>query len=288
LKPAVRRQLVTEAAQLHSVATRRACLALGFPRSSHYYRAKRDPATALRMRLRELAMSRPRYGYRRLYVLLRREGWVVNHKRVLRLYREESLAVRTKRRRKLAARLRVMPPLVGRANEHWAIDFVSDQLESGARFRVLTAVDCFTRECLCLHASFRLLAPDVTAALDQVIRERGRPKTITLDNGTEFTSSHFDAWACRGGVQLDFIAPGKPVQNAHIESFNGRLRDECLNQSWFASLDDARLTLSAWRDDYNKTRLHSSLGDVAPEVFEARWIAAGAALGSPSALKRVV
>lgn len=224
-------------------------------------------------------MSRPRYGYMRLYVLLRREGWPVNHKRVLRLYREEGLMVRTKRRRKLTSRIRVLPPLPEAANEHWSIDFVSDQLATGQRFRVLTAVDHFTRECLCAEAGFHLRSESVTRALDAVLAERGKPKVITLDNGTEFTASHFDGWAHRLGVQLDFIAPGKPVQNAYIESFNGKLRDECLNQHWFNSLDQAREVLAAWREDFNKTRPHSSLGDVAPEAFRARWLAAAASGG---------
>jgi putative transposase len=206
--------------------------------------------------------------------LLRREGWAINHKRVLRLYREEGLMMRTKRRRKLAARIRVLPPLPETANEHWSIDFVSDQLATGHRFRAFTAVDRFTRECLCLEAGFHLPAQTVTRALDVLVAQRGRPKVITLDNGTEFMARHFDAWAHRLSIRLDFIAPGKPVQNAYIETFNGKLRDECLNQHWFASLGQARGVLEAWREDFNKTRPHSSLGDVAPELFRARWLAA--------------
>ncbi len=269
----MRRSVVDRLVETYRVSERRACRALEWPRSTHRYRPCRDPALVLRTRLRDLAMNRPRYGYRRLWVLLRREGWPVNHKRVLRLYREEGLEVRTKRRRKLTARLRVLPPLPERIDEHWSLDFMADQLATGQRFRILAALDHFSRECVCLEAAYHVPACAVTAALEAAIVQRAHPKVLTLDNGTEFTSSHFDAWAHRHGIRLDFIAPGKPVQNTYIESFNGRLRDECLNQHWFRSLAEARETLAAWREEYNKTRPHSSLGDVPPEVFAARWLA---------------
>lgn len=229
--------LVRHLREIHQVSERRACRALGVPRSSHRYAPRRDPAIALRGRLRELAMNRPRYGYRRLWILLRREGWPVNHKRVLRLYREEGLTVRIRRRRKLAARLRVLPAPATRPNEHWSIDFMADQLTTGQRFRIFTAVDHFSRECICLLAGDRLPAEAIIGELERAIAARGVPKVLTVDNGTEFTSLRFDAWAQRRGIQLDFIAPGRPMQNAYIESFNGRLRDECLNEHW---------CLSAW------------------------------------------
>ena len=192
---------------------------------------------------------------------------------MLRLYREEGLEVRTKRRRKLTARLRVLPPLPERTDEHWSIDFVADQLATGQRVRILTAVDHFSRECVCLEAGYHIPASVVTTALEHAITRRATPKVITLDNGTEFTSSHFDAWAHQYGIRLDFIAPGKPVQNTYIESFNGRLRDVCPNQHWFGSLMDAQEALVVWREEYNKIRPHSSLGNVPPEVLAARWLA---------------
>jgi putative transposase len=266
--------MVQRAVAGYRVSERRACRAFGWPRSTHRYRPRRDPATALRTRLRDLAMARPRYGYRRLWVLLRREGWIVNHKRVLRVYREEGLAVRTKHRKKLAARLRVLPPAPVRVDQHWSLDFVADQLATGPRFRILTVLDHFSRECVWLEVADHLPAEVVTAALDAAIAHRRKPAVLTLDNGTEFTSRHFDAWAHQEGIQLDFIAPGRPVQNTYIESFNGRLRDECLNQHWFRSLTEARDAIVAWREEYNKTRPHSSLDDVPPEVFAARWLAA--------------
>lgn len=198
----------------------------------------------------------------------------MNHKRVLRLYREEGLTVRIRRRRKLAARLRVLPPLATRPNEHWSIDFMTDQLATWPRFRIFTAVDHFSRECVCLAAASRFPAEAVIGALERSIAERGAPKVLTLDNGTEFTSLRFDAWAQRRGIRLDFIAPGRPVQNSYIESFNGRLRDECLNEHWFANLGEARAQLATWCEEYNKTRPHSSLGDRAPTTFAARWLVA--------------
>jgi putative transposase len=222
------------------------------------------------MRLRELAADRPRYGYRRVTILLRREGWLVNAKRVYRLYREEGLTVRVKRRKKLASHARVRPVAASRVNDRRTMDFVADSLSDGRRIRVLTVIDSFTRECLALKIARSLPASSVTEALEHVIEKRGQPRTIQVDNGTEFTSKHFDAWAYCRGIEVDFIRPGKPIDNAHIESFNGRLRDECLNARWFESVHDARQALQPWRRDYNQVRPHSSLGDLPPAAFAAQ------------------
>ena len=222
------------------------------------------------MRLRDLALARPRYGYRRLTILLRREGWHVNAKRVYRLYREEGLTVRVKRRKKLASHARVRPPAAAWVNDRWSMDFVSDSLSDGRKIRVLTVIDSFTRECLALKIARSLPSRSVTEELDRVITKRGAPRTIQVDNGSEFTANHFDAWAYFHGIDIDFIRPGKPIDNAHIESFNGRLRDECLNSRWFHSVDDARQTLQDWRRDYNEVRPHSSLGDLPPAAFAAQ------------------
>jgi putative transposase len=219
------------------------------------------------MRLRELAEARRRYGYRRLTVLLRREGWAVNHKRVYRLYQEEDLSVRTKKRKKRISHLRVVPAPPTRPNERWAMDFVYDRLEAGHSFRTLNVVDVLTRECLAIHADRQLSGTKVSKVLDVIAGERGYPKEITVDNGTEFFSRAMDAWAHRHGVKLDFIRPGRPMENGFIESFNGKLRDECLNGELFSDLVDARRKLEAWRRDYNENRPHSSIGNLTPVEF---------------------
>lgn len=217
--------------------------------------------------MREIAQVRRRFGYRRIHVMLRREGWAVNHKRVYRLYRLEGLSVRTKKRRKRASHLRIVPAALAQANERWSMDFVQDTLDDGRRFRALTLVDVFTRECLMIGADSSLSGHKVAMLLDQVAADRSYPKQITVDNGTEFYSKAMDSWAYRHGVQLDFIRPGRPMENGYIESFNGRLRDECLDGELFLSLVDARQKLEAWRRDYNEHRPHSSIGNLTPIEF---------------------
>lgn len=219
------------------------------------------------MRIRELASSRVRYGYRRLTVLLRREGWIVNTKRVYRLYREEGLQVRVKKRTKRAAHARVPLPEAARPNQRWSMDFVSDRLADNRWFRILTVVDQYTRECLCIHADRSQTGEKVVENMKRLVVERGAPESITTDNGSEFAGHAMDVWAHQAGVKLDFIRPGRPVQNGYIESFNGRLRDECLNTEVFSNLADAREKLQCWQRDYNQTRPHSALGDRTPEEF---------------------
>ncbi len=223
------------------------------------------------MRLRELAASRVRFGYRRLTVILRREGWRVNPKRIYRLYTEDGLTVRTKVRKKLARRSRVPMPKAIRPNQKWSMDFMSAKLIDGRWFRVLTVIDQFTRECLALVADSALNGHRVALALSQVVAERGVPESITVDNGSEFASKAMDAWSYQYGVHLEFIRPGKPIDNGYIESFNGRLRDECLNVETFFDLSDVREKLERWRQDYNQVRPHSSLGDRAPGEFARSW-----------------
>lgn len=241
-------------------------------RSSYYYRAHPRDNRALLVRLKELAAVRVRYGYRRLTILLRREGWKVNAKRVYRLYSEANLGVRTKARRKRAAQVRV--PLAGatQVNERWSMDFVSDRLADGRAFRVLTIVDQYSRECPLLEPGFSLTGKRVVDCLDRLASERGLPDAITIDNGSEFCSRALDIWAYQRGVKLDFIRPGKPVENGYVESFNGKLRDECLNTEVFFSLEDARQKLERWRKDYNEQRPHSALGGMPPAVFVQRVV----------------
>jgi putative transposase len=227
-------------------------------RATMNHRSRRDPQTALKLRLRELAATRVRFGYRRLTVMLRREGWAVNAKRIYRLYTADGLAVRTKVRKKIARRTRVPSHSATRPNEKWSMDFVAARLLDGRWFRVLTVVDQFTRECLLLLADSSLTGHKVALALSQVVAERGAPVSSTVDNGTEFYSRAMEAWAYQYGVQLDFIRPGRPTENGYIESFNGRLRDECLNVQVFFALADVREKLELWRQDYNQVRPHSS------------------------------
>jgi putative transposase len=257
-------------------------------RATMNHRSRRDPQTALKMRLRELAASRVRFGYRRLTVMLRREGWMVNAKRIYRLYTADGLAVRTKLRKKIARRSRVPASAATRPNEKWSMDFVAARLLDGRWFRVLTVVDQFTRECLLLLADSSLTGQKVALALSVVIAERGAPCSITVDNGSEFYSRAMEAWAYQYGVQLDFIRPGRPVENSYIESFNGRLRDECLNVQVFFTLADVRAKVELWRQDYNQVRPHSSLHDQSPAAFARQWTvtAAGGRPGKPTRTAR--
>lgn len=222
------------------------------------------------MRLRELAGNWTRYGCRRLTVMLLREGWTVNTKRVYRLYREEQLQVRTAKRTKRAPHLRVPLPSAGRANQRWSMDFVSDRLVNGRWFRILTAVDQYTRECLCAFADRSQTGEKVVEQMKRLAAARGLPESITTDNGSEFVGRAMETWAYHAGVKLDFIRPGKPVENGYIESFNGRLRDECLNGELFFDLADACHKLELWRRDYNELRPHGALADRTPSEFAQR------------------
>jgi putative transposase len=254
------------------IACRRACGLAQFGRANWYRRSKASDQTALRMRIRELAHARPRFGYGRIWVLLRREGFIVNRKRVRRLYRLQGLQLRMRvRRRKHCALHRGPAPIPTGPTERWSMDFVHDALADGRTFRVLTVVDQWSRQSPILEVAASMSGQAVAEALDRVIGEVSIvPRSITVDHGSEFTSRALEDWAYRRGVQLDFIHPGKPVENAFIESFNGRLRDECLNVQQFASLTDAREKIEAWRLDYNHHRPHSSLGHLTPMEFISR------------------
>jgi putative transposase len=261
------------------VSERRACRLVGIGRTSCRYRARKQEPKGLRDRLRSLAAERRRFGYRRLTVMLEREGWAVNHKRVYRLYRQEGLAVRRRKRKGLKAVIRVGLGVPSRPQERWSMDFVSDSFSDGRKFRSLNIVDDYSRECLVTEVDTSIPGPRVVRVLEGLRERRGLPEVMVMDNGPEFAGQALDAWACQRGVNLHYIEPGKPVQNAFIESFNGRFRDECLNEHWFISLEDARSKIEAWREDYNQIRPHSSLGNQTPQEFAAR----GAALRSPTA-----
>ena len=254
----------------YRLSERHACELNGLDRSTYRYEPKPDGNAKLRAKLTELAGQRPRFGYRRLGVLLEKSGEVVNHKRLLRVYQQVGLAVRRRERKRLA-RDRVGMPVLSRPNQEWSIDFVSDALANGRAIRSLTVLDDFTKESLAIEVDTSLSGLRVTRVLDRVITERGKPNGLRLDNGPEFTSRCFIAWAEQRGIPLIYIQPGKPVQNSYIESFNGRFRDECLNANWFENLADARRKLEAWRLDYNQARPHSSLAYRTPEEFARAW-----------------
>ena len=235
------------------------------------YKSQAKDQTALRMRLRELAGVRVRYGYRRLHILLQREGWRVNHKRVYRLYRLEGLSVRYKVRRKRVSALRPLLPAAQAPNEQWSMDFMSDSLVTGQRFRLLTIVDNMSRESPAIEVDRTLTGQRVVTVLERLAAQRGLPQILQVDNGPEFTSQVLDAWAHRRGVKLAFSRPGTPTDNPFIEAFNGRVREECLDQQWFYSLEEARECLEDWRRDYNTVRPHTALRNQTPAAYATAW-----------------
>lgn len=251
----------------YRVSIRTACKVLLLNRATYYYKPHPDDQEVLRMKIRDYATTRVKYGYRRIHVLLQREGLKINRKRVYRLYCLENLNMRLKSRRKQVARPRIELVKESRANEVWAMDFVSDQLFNGKWFRTLTVVDVFTRECLCTHIGQSMKGTDVVQALERLCIHRQKPSAIRVDNGPEFVSKELDLWAYQKGIGLVFSRPGKPTDNAYIESFNGSFREECLQTHWFLSLEDAKIKIETWRKDYNEFRPHSSLGYRTPKEF---------------------
>lgn len=269
VRPAARKQAAGHLIKALGVSQRRACRVLGLPRSVWHYRQRPDRDIALRARLQELARQYPRYGYLLLHEMLRREGLVVNRKRTWRLYRELGLKVRTQRRKRLT-RPRVALAVPEQPNERWSMDFVSDQLACGRRFRVLNLVDDHSRECVGQLTDTSISGVRLARYLDELASRRGLPDVLVCDNGPEFTSKAMFFWARERGVRLHFIQPGKPTQNAFIESLNGKFRDSCLNQHWFRSLGDARDVINKWRKHYNNERPHSSLGYLTPREYAAQ------------------
>jgi len=255
----------------HGVSERRACRVVRLHRSNRFYRCRKDPRLELRARMREITQTRVRYGYRRVHVLLKREGWRVGRSQTFRLYQEEQLQLRSKRprRRKTAVARRARAP-VRRPNDVWALDFVADQLVGGRAIRALTIVDVHTREALAVDVGQRLRAEHVVATLDRLCMQRGHPKALFLDNGSEFTGRLLDLWAYHHRVALDFSRPGKPTDNSFVESFNGTLRDECLNVHWFETIEEAQAIVEAWRADYNESRPHMAHNGVPPSEFARR------------------
>ena len=265
MRPARKRELVDGMRREWAVSIRRACGALRFDTSSYHYKSRRPEQAGLERRIREICETRVRYGYRRVHVLLEREGWAVNIKKTYRIYRELGMQLRRKTpKRRVKAKLREDRGVAIGPNDVWAMDFVHDQLATGKKLRVLTIVDTFSRYVPALDPRFSYRGEDVVATLERVCRLMGYPKTIRVDQGSEFISRDMDLWAYQKGVTLDFSRPGKPTDNAFIEAFNGRFRAECLNTHWFLSLADARKKLEDWRRNYNEERSHGAIGNNTP------------------------
>lgn len=246
---------------------RKACLLVGLPRASYDYKRVERNDSELREKIRELAHQRRRFGCPRIHLMLRRAGFVINHKKTERIYREEGLSLRKRKRKKVAAQQRIILPCPTGPNQMWSIDFVTDSIVTGRRFRALVVVDDYSRECPVIEVDTSLGGRRVVQVLERLSENRGLPRVITMDNGPEFTSRALDEWAYGCGIKLHFIRPGKPIENAYAESFIGRLRDECLNENWFISLNNAREIIERWRIDYNEGRPHTSLGGLTPREY---------------------
>ncbi len=268
VRPAARREAAGHLEHEHQVSERRACRLLELHRSTCRYMARPRDDGELRTRLKRLAAANPRYGCPRLHAIVRREGFAVNHKKTHRIYCEEGLQVRRKTRRKRLSGLRAPLEPAARPNQRWSVDFLSDQLSDGRRFRILTLVDDFTRQCLAAEAGISITGETVARVLDDAAgRQGGYPEIVTCDNGPEFAGRTLQEWGRLRNVRINFIEPGKPMQNAFIESFNGKFRDECLNENWFLGLEDARGIIGNYVKVYNGYRPHRSLGGATPDEF---------------------
>lgn len=267
-RPALKREVVNYIVSHYGVKLRWACTLIKQTRSTQYYQSVKDPKTALRQRMHEIARTRVRYGYRRIHVLLKREGWQLGRNQAFRLYQEEQLQLRSKlpRRRKMVVcrQVRIKPT---EPNQVWSMDFVADQLANGARFRTLTIIDVFSKEALAIEVGQRLGGEHVVAALNRLAAQRKAPEYLFVDNGSEFAGRLLDLWAYHHQARIDFSRPGKPTDNGHVESFNGSFRDECLNLHWFETLEEAKVIIEAWRQDYNESRPHMALNGQSPAGF---------------------
>nr|WP_155642102.1 IS3 family transposase [Burkholderia cepacia] len=272
-RPALRRDVVDYVVSHYGLTMRRACRLVKQPRSVQYYRSIKDPRPELRSRMREIAHTRVRYGYRRVHVLFRREGWQLGRNQAYRLYCEEQLQLRSKlpkRRKMVVTRVAKIVPI--KPNDAWSMDFVADQLADGSKFRTLTIVDVFTKEALATEVGQRLKGEHVVSALNRIAARRGALRHLFVDNGSEFSGRLLDMWAYHYRAKIDFSRPGKPTDNCHIETFNGSFRDECLNLHWFETLGEAKAIVEAWRRDYNESRPHSALKELAPAEFARQLV----------------
>lgn len=284
--PAVKRDAVAHLVETHEMSERRACRLIGVDRTVVRYRSRRPDDAGIRSRLRELASERRRFGYRRLHILLRQEGLMLNRKKTQRLYREEGLSVRRRRGRKRATGRAAPVVIVTAPNVRWSCDFVHDQLACGRRFRILNVIDDVTKECLAAVADTSISGARVARELREIVAKRGKPEMIVSDHGSEFTSNAMLAWTAAAGIGWHFIQPGKPMQNGACEAFNGRMRDEFLNETLFFSLNHARVALRRWVADYNGRRPHSAIGYLTPAAYAAQLPATGERLRNPDQLRR--
>lgn len=267
VSPQARRQAVEVLRQVHGLAVRRACGLVRISCSLYRYRSKRPDCAALKRRIGELAAEKRRYGYRRIHILLRREGWMVNVKKTYRLYRQAGLTVHSRKRKRIGLFERKPLPRPTAINMSWSMDFIADGLADGRRLRCLVIMDDYSRECLAIEVDTSITGTRVALVLDRLADYRGLPTSITVDHGPEFEGRVLDAWAYLRRVRLSFIRPGKPIENAYVESFNGRFRDECLNEHWFVDIVHARRTIENWRLEYNTERPHSSLQNQTPTAY---------------------
>lgn len=266
--PTAKREVVAHLQEHRQLSTNRACMLVGLQISTYYYKSyKERDDEPIKQRLMELSKIRVRWGFPRLYTLIKREGFNDNHKRVKRIYNIAGLQLQKRRKKKLRGHLRLVLPAPDKPNHIWSMDFVSDALADNRKFRSFTLVDDYTRECVAIETDRSLRSEKLVQVFNRLKHARGLPEMIVCDNGPEFISQNLDMWAYQNKVQLKFIQPGKPVQNAYIESFNGRLRDECLNQNWFMTLDHAKDEIEKWRRDYNQNRPHRSLKMKTPNEF---------------------
>lgn len=265
--PEAKRQIAAYVQKAYEISERWSFQIVALNRSSGRYKNRGADNSALTDRIKALALERKRFGYRRIFCLLKREGFYVNKKKVYRIYRSAGLSVHRRKGRKKARGSRQERLLTTRTNQKWSLDFVFDQLSDGRRIKLMTVVDEFTRESLAVEVERSIKGPAVVRTLDKVIALRGKPEQIQSDNGSEFTSNVVLSWANREGVDWRYIEPGKPTQNSYIESFNGKIRDECLNENWFETLNEAKALIEIWRKDYNETRPHGSLNGLSPSVF---------------------
>ena len=280
MSPQAKREAVTHLIVTHQFGVTRSCGLIGISRSLYQYESKRTDDAPLKERLTALAGQKRRYGYRRLHVLLLREGWLLNWKRTYRVYREAGLMVRRRKRKRIAGIERQDKVMTTGPNQSWSMDFVSDGFVDGRRLRCLNIVDDFTKECLAIEVDTSLPGRRVVSVLERLAEMRGLPRSITVDNGPEFISKALDAWAYEQRLTLRFIEPGKPQQNAYIERFNGKFRDECLNEHWFLSMRHARAVIADWRMEYNEERPHSALDYQTPKEFVERFLTADSRLVS--------